>query len=139
MATLRPLKREIDEVAALLMQGADSPEALAGEVIQLVERLRWERQTWTVVFELSPGVYQGYGPYSTRGMAEKSIPKNPMGQIARRGAIVPVHGESVALAGLEKADEPPSARGDWVAVYEDQRAFKAGWSGRERDKQQFLR
>ena len=121
---LRPSKVEIERVADLLEQGADSPEALAESVIKLVEQLRQERQQWAVVFELTPGVYQGYGFWATKLMASKQMPKLPMAQVARRGGPVPILGQAAADAGLAKADEPPAERSDFKLAREDQQAFR---------------
>lgn len=89
---LRPSKTEIEAVSDLLEQGADSPESLAHDVIQLVERLRGEREQWFAIYQMTPGVYQGYGPYPTRHMAHKQLPSNPMAQASKAAAVVPVLG-----------------------------------------------
>lgn len=135
---LRPSKTEVTAIAALLEQGAESPEALAEEVIKAVERLRHDREQWFTVFELNPGVYQGYGPYPTRNAAEKATPKIPMAQIARRGGFVPMLGPTVAERQLVEADAPPAERADFALVREDMQAKRAGWKGNQRDRSQFL-
>jgi len=138
MATLRPTKTEIQAVAATLAAGAGSPEEMAEAVIQQVEMLRYERTQWISVFELSPGIYQGYGPYPTRAAAEKGIAKIPMAQVAKRGAMVPVLGPAVAEAGIDKADEPVHERTDFVLVREDAAAFRKGWRGKLADRHNYV-
>lgn len=137
MATLRPLKNEVEQVAALLERGAESPEAMATEVIQLVELLRQSREQWITVLELSPGVYTGYGMYPTRAAAQKALTKIPMAQVSRRGAFVPVTGEAAIQAAAERSEAPRQERGDFE-IELDRRAFKAGWKGNMRDRHKYV-
>lgn len=135
---LRPLKKEIDEIASLLEAGAEDASSLAESVIKRVEELRGERMQHFIVFELTPGVYQGYGPYATGSAAAKAMPKFPMAQIARKAAVIPMLGVEHAMRGLETADEPPAERAVFQLVREDAKAFKNGWKGNMRDRDKFL-
>lgn len=136
--SLIPNKREVEEIAGLLEQGAASPEDLAKQVIKRVSELREQRQFYTLVFELSPGVYSGYGPFATRDAAFDSVDKNPMAYIATKAAIVPIIGHKHAKAAMEaKANEPPASRTD-PEVAKDVIAFKRGWRGKVTDRERFL-
>lgn len=125
-------------MASLLEAGAASPTDLAKAAIKLVDELRSRRQHWVSVFEMSPGTYQGYGPYPTRAGAERALPKIPLAQVARRGAFIPIIGPGVAAEQLTAADEQTPDRGDFVVVREDRAAFKRGWSGKQIDRKNFL-
>lgn len=135
---LRPSKAELDSIEAMLVAGAETPRALAEAVIKEVELQRQSRVQWVSVLELTPGVYQGYGMWATRLMAEKQLPKIPQAQSSRRGAFVPVLGMAAVDAALAKADEPPAERGDFRIAREDARAFRAGWKGNMRDRDRYL-
>lgn len=131
-------KREVDEVAALLVEGAASPTDLAKLVIKKVTELREERKVHALVFGLGNKTHVGFGPFATVDAAFNSVDKNPMAYIATRAAIVPILGPHKAQEMLAAADEPPSQRGDWLEVELDKRAFKAGWKGSMRDRARFL-
>lgn len=131
-------RAEVDAVAALLEQGAESPAELAKAVIKLVGELRSTRQHFVSVFELSPGIYQAYGPYATRAAAEKGVAKIPLAQIAKRGALVPVIGPNVAVDQLTAADEQTPDRGDFVICREDAKAFRRGWKGKQANRKDFV-
>lgn len=137
MTMLRPSKSEIEAVSALLAEGDETPEALAYRAIQLVESLRYERQTWIQVFELSPGVYMGYGPFATRAAAEKAVARQPMAQVARRGGFVPVLGPNQGELALAKADAEVPERGDFKIVREDAALYRRGWNGKQATRKQF--
>lgn len=135
---LRPSKTEVEAVSALLAEGDESPDALAYRVIQMVEQLRYEREVWVQVFELSPGIYAGYGPYATRHMAEKAAPKQPIAQIARCGAFVPLLGPNRAEIARARADEPLPSRGDFALIREDAALFRRGWNGKQATRSQYV-
>lgn len=131
-------KIEVDTIAALLEQGAESPKELAKVVIKTLTELREQRKFQVLIFELSPRVYTGFGPFSTTDQAFNSVDKNPMAYIAKNAAIVPVYGASQTKAMHELADAPPAERGDLTLVREDVRAFRNGWKGNVRDRDKFL-
>ena len=135
---LRPLKREIEEIAALLNEPADSAEEVAEKVIKKVEEIRGMREQWFTVFELSPGIYQGYGPFATRAAALKETPKIPLAQVSKRGAVMPMLGLSHVEQSIAKADEPPAERGDFALAREDAALFARGWRGNQRDRARYL-
>ena len=136
--SLTPLKSEVTEIAALLQQGADSPEDLAKRVVKRVYELAEERTTHVVVFEPSPGVYQAYGPFPTRSRAEAAVGKIPMAQVARRGAHATLHGMRSVDAAFAAADVEPEARGDFRIVKEDAAAFRKGWNGKQATRSAYL-
>lgn len=135
---LRALKSHIEEMAALLEQGADTPKAMAEEVLKLAERLMGEREVWAVVFELSPGLYSGFGPYATQHMAKKAIPKLPIAQISRRGVVVPIKGPAYADVQWATAAESSAEKGDFRIVREDAELTKRGWKGSTKDRHLYL-
>lgn len=130
-------KTEIAEVAALLQLGADSPEDLARAVIRRLSEMREERKQYDVVFELTPGAYVSFGPYATDAAARKAIPKIPMAQVAKRCAVVVRYGQTSIDAGIAKADAPRESRFD-IEIQRDQQAFKRGWRGNIRDRDQYI-
>ena len=134
---LRPLKIEIEAVKARLEAGAADSESLAYEIIQLVEQLRGERETFTLALRLSPGVFVGYGPYATAAAAMKAMPKTPMAQVAERGFVIATHGVAWPAAQLAKADMEQPDRGDFTIIREDAALFKRGWRGNTKDRAQY--
>lgn len=137
--SLTPLKKEIEEIAALLQQGADSPTDLAKAVVKRVYELAEERVSHVAVLELTPGVYQAYGPFPTRARAEAALPKIPMAQVANRGAYATLHGMRAAKAAWEQSDEASDMeRGDFKLVREDAQAFRKGWGGRSADRHLYV-
>lgn len=136
--SLQPIKSEITEIAALLEQGAESPTDLAKQVVKRVYELAEERTTHVVVFELSLGVYQAYGPFPTRSRAEAAVGKIPMAQVARRGAHATLHGMRSVEAAMAAADVAPEVTGAFAIVREDAAAFRRGWKGRASDRSAFL-
>lgn len=131
-------KREVEAVAALLEQGADSPTDLAKVVIRALTELREQRKTYALVFELGPRVYSGWGPFATIDAAFNSVDKNPMAYVATRAAVVPVQGPGTAREMLAAADAPAEQRGDWLEIELDKAAFRAGWKGSMRNRAAFL-
>lgn len=131
---LTPLKSEITAVAALLQEGDESPEALAKQVLSLIyNQLYPQREVWQVIFELTPGVYAGNGPYPTRAAAMKDLPKLPFAQTCKRGVVA-----STKSGSIVSHDPPPADRGDFAVIREDARAFKNGWRGGKADRDRFL-
>lgn len=135
---LVPTKAEVEAVAALLEQGGDSPTDLAKTVIKKLTELREERKTYALVFGLSGPAHVGFGPFATHDAAFNSVDKNPVAYIARRAAIVPIHGPSQTASMQALADEPPTPRGDWMEIELDKTAFANGWKGNMRDRAKFL-
>lgn len=137
--SLTPLKKEIEDIANLLQQGADSPTDLAKTVIKRVYELAEERVSHIAVFELTPGVYQAYGPFPTRARAEAAVPKIPMAQVANRGAYATLHGMRAVKAAWEVAEEvSDTERGDFRLVREDAKAFRSGWRGKNANRSQYV-
>ena len=137
---LIPNKAEVEAVAALLVEGDESPEALAKRVIKAISELREQREQFFTVVELSPGVYCGEGPYPTRDAAIKSTAKNTwITHFGRKWSVASMFGQSHNLAmQKEAADKPPAQRGDWAEITLDTKAAKAGWKGKAAERQAFL-
>lgn len=137
-------KSEIAAVIALLNSPTDAKgqawteDTMGRALINLVTEMREERKTFGVVFELTPGVYIGYGPYATEAAARKAVPKIPMAQVTKRGAVFPVYGHSQAEAAYAKSDEPLPERSDFTIAREDAACFRRGWKGNVRDRDQYL-
>lgn len=131
-------KREVEEISALLEQGADSPTELAKVVIKRMTELREERKFFALVFGMRGGAHLGFGPFATIDAAFNSVDKNPVAYTATKAAVVPIYGPSQTQAMWALADEPPISRGDFAIVREDAIAFKNGWDGKERTKRSFL-
>ena len=139
---MRPLKKETDAIAALLKQGADTPESLANAVIEELDRVRGERTTFLVVMRLGVGktaTHYGYGPYSTRNQAIKSIEEHPVASTATGIAVVPVTSAEGLEQIIERVDEPAAARGDFAEVRKDAEATRNGWRGKAVQRDNHLR
>jgi hypothetical protein len=131
-------KKEIETVAALLEEGADSPVDLAKAVIKRLTELREERKYHALVFGLGPGVHVGFGPFATIDAAFNSVDKNPMAYIAKRAAVVPIYGTGQIAVMNALAEEPPAERGDWPEIRLDQQAVRKGWKGSMKDRHLYL-
>lgn len=68
----KPRKSEVTAIALLLDGPAESAEELAGRVIEKLDELRRERDTYAVLTAI-PGYTWGYGSYSTPGQAVKAM------------------------------------------------------------------
>ena len=135
---LLPLKNEIEAVASLLMQGGESPEELAKAVIHKLTEMRELRPVFGVVFELTPGAYVAYGPFATSGAARKAIPKIPMAQDSKRGAVFSMYGMAHVAQREAITDAPLQERGDFAIVKEDAAAFRRGWNGKLATRSQYV-
>lgn len=101
---MRLLKREKDALAELLMQGAESPEILAEELVKRLDEMRGER-THVFACAIVAGVPISIGPLSTRNQAEKAIAK--IG--ADKAWVVPgwtAEGWEGHISELDKEPEP---------------------------------
>ena len=74
---IRPRKLEVDSIVTLLEQEHDDVHALASEVIHSCYDLLMRRELW-LVLAVYPDQVWTYGPYFTRGQAEKAIVRNAM-------------------------------------------------------------
>lgn len=135
---LLPLKTEIEAIASLLEQGGESPEELAKAVINKLTEMRELRPTFGVVFELTPGAYVAYGPFATSAAVRKAIPKIPMAQDSKRGAVFSMYGMAHIAQRQAITDAPPEERGDFALVREDQAAFRRGWNGKLQTRSQYV-
>ena len=131
--SVKPLKKEVDRVAALLMEGDESPQALADKVIRALDEVRGERTTYGVVMKIGRGktaVYVGYHGFSTRNQAIKSVEKNPQAAMASGIAVVAMKNEQGLEQLIERVDAPPAPTGDWPEIYADVAAARAKRRGR---------
>lgn len=135
---MRPLKKEIEVIAALLVEGDDTPEALAGKVIEAVDAARMERVTYLAVMRFPGPVFIGCGPYATRNQAEKAIKEHPAADMVRGYAVVPTVNAEGHAEMLRKLDTPPAPKGDWAEVRKDAQAFRNGWRGKAREREAHL-
>ena len=138
--TLLATKAEVEAIAALLIEGDETPEALAKRVIKTLSELREARKQYYLVVELSPGLYETEGPYPTRDAATKSTKKNLwVTHLGRKWAVASGYGQAHNLAQQKAAEErPPNIRGDMAEVVLDGKAARAGWRGRAADRQRYL-
>ena len=131
--SVKPLKKEVDRVAALLMEGDETPQALADKVIRAIDEVRGERTTYGVVLKIGRGktaFYVGYHGFSTRNQAIKSVEKNPQAAMASGIAVVAMKNEAGLEQLIERVDAPPAPTGDWPDVYADAAAARAKRRGR---------
>ena len=131
--SVKPLKKEIDRVAALLMEGDESPQALADKVIRALDEVRGERTTYGVVLRIGEGkraFFVGYHGFSTRNQAIKSVEKNPQAAMASGIAVVAMKNEAGLDQLIARVDAPPAPTGDWPEIYADVAAARAKRRGR---------
>lgn len=138
--TLLANKAEVEAIAALLVEGDETPEALAKRVIKTLSELREARKQYHLVIELSPGLYETEGPYPTRDAATKSTKKNLwVTHLGRRWAVASGYGQAHNLAQQKAAEEKPAnIRGDIAEVALDVQATRNGWTGKAADRQRYL-
>lgn len=131
---MRLLKKEREALAALLEQGADTPEELAEIVAAELDRLRGERNYHYAVAH-TDGPSQVLGPFATVGQANKAVRKYPATK-----TFFLTHGNTAE--GLDRiireVDEPPVRKGDAEDIQADVLAFSRGWKGNKRDRSAFL-
>ena len=134
---MRLLKKEREALASLLIQGADTPEALAELVAAELDRVRGERTTFSVTFRTGQTTARFYtfGPYSTEAQAIKAWEKHPCRGLATGFAIAPTTSAEGVEQVVAKVDAPPEPKGDFAEVAKDARARRNGWKGKavERD------
>ena len=138
---MTPLKKEIEAIASLLKQGADTPEDLAKQVIEAVDEVRAERVTYFLVLRYGSkgnAFFQGYGPFSTVNQAEKAYAKHPAAGMATGRVVVPTANAQGFEELLARVDAPAESRGNWSEVEKDKAAFKNGWKGKSREREAYL-
>lgn len=74
---MRLRKHEREQLAALLEQGAETPELLAEEFVKHLDQLRGER-SHHYACAIVAGIPMTIGPYSTKGQAERALAKFPV-------------------------------------------------------------
>lgn len=141
MTGMTALKKEVDAVAALLQEGADTPADLAKLVIKRLDEVRAERVTHFLVMKFGSKqscFYTGFGPFSTANQAVKTFEKHPAAGMATGYAVVPTVNHLGFEELLARVDAPAESRGNWPEVEKDRAAFKNGWKGRGSDRERYL-
>ena len=157
---MEPLKVEIDALQAVMMTPLESfvndkdaetrtpekLEALAHKrmfstAIKAVDKARGERTLYMVVLRHGHGtatVYSGYGPYATKGQAEKATTEMRKAFDHTAYAVVPMRNAEGLHGLLTQLDTEPASKGDFATVAQDVKAFKAGWRGKQKDRNRFV-
>ena len=117
---MKPLKRETDALAALLVAGAESPEQLANAVIAELDRLRGERQFWYGAY-ITYGVPGVVGPFSTKGQAERAVKK----LATDKAWTVTGHTDEGVAHLMAKVDAPPAP--PKLSADQERKQAKAFW------------
>ena len=157
---MKPLKAELDALQAVLMTPLGDlltdkeeaehkdPEGLAQKrmftkAIEAVDEMRGQRTSWVVVLRFgtvaSSVTYQSFGPWSTKGQADRSADALLRALEATAYAVVPQRTEGGWQALLSAVDEAPVESSMWAEVKKDAAAFKKGWKPRSESRSQFER
>lgn len=112
-------------IAERLVEGADTPEVLAKDLINLVDTLREDDVTYTVVCQYGENdvqqpFYLAYGPYPTRANAVKALEQGRVG-ISGYGkrAVVPVYTPAHILKRFDSVDALDHLPLGWLRVREN--------------------
>lgn len=72
---------EVKAVTALLSEEHDSVDELAMKVLDLLHDIKWNRHPWVAIQRARPDGpwFTAWGPYSTRGEAERDVGKRIVG------------------------------------------------------------
>ena len=135
------LKKEREALAALLEQGAETPDELAKIVAGKLDEMRASRTTYTVVLRFGIGIHQHhmcFGPYSTRAQAEKAFDKHLVHTQPSAWAFVPTRTAEGIEEMIAEADKTPELKGDWAIVKADGRAYRKGWDGKQKTRSQYV-
>lgn len=101
---MRLLKREKDALAALLVEGAESPEDLVESFVKKLDELRGTR-THSYACMIVAGIPLAIGPFATDSQAERAAKKLGAEKLWVVGGWTP-EGWANHLAELDKAPEP---------------------------------
>jgi hypothetical protein len=135
---MKPLKKEIDAVAAALEQPHESAQQAAAAAIEAIDQARAERVMYVAAMRFEGPVFIGLGPFSTKNQAQKAIEKHPAAAMVRGWAVVPtINGEGYEAL-LTSIDRPAESRGDWAEVAKDRQARKNGWKGKSAVRERYL-
>ena len=158
---MKPLKAELDALAAVLMAGPqehitekeeqtlsqDKLEALAykrmfTKAIEALDEARGGRTYYMVVLRHGEGTrtfYSGFGPYSTKPQAETAVSKLISTMDSTAYAVVPTRSEGGLANLLRELDSVAGTRGDYAIVADDARAFRKGWKGQNANRNQYVK
>ena len=134
---MRLLKSQLQALAEVAEQDAETPEECAENIVAKVDDLRGDKSYYSVICVLPKLMPFTFGPYSTANQAHRAAEK-----------ASPVIGGKWYLAnmltpeGLDKKlialTVPPKVKGDLAVVAEDAQAFKNGWDGKQKNRAKFL-
>lgn len=156
---MEPLKTEIDALREVMFtpvdqfvtekeraeRGEEAAEKLAhkrmfSQAIKAVDAARGARTLYTVVLRFGRGsntFYSGYGPYATKGQAEKAVAALSSTFDHSAYAIVPTRNAEGFAAMLTELDAAPESKGDFALAASDGRLFALGWKGNMRDRKKY--
>lgn len=140
--SLTPLKKEVDAISALLVEGDETPEALAKRVIKALDEARSTRVTYSLVLRFGGNgsvFFQSFGPYATPKQAQKAYEKHPAAGMATAMAVVPCVNDQGLGELIAKVDAPVQSRGDFREVKLDAEARRNGWDGKANSRGHYLR
>ena len=156
---MKPLKAECDALAAVMMTPLGDfltdretnehkdPEGLAQKrmftrAIEAVDEVRGQRTSWVVVIRFgvvaSSVTYQSFGPWSTKGQAEKAAEAILRQVEGTAYAVVPQRTPEGWTSMQEAADAPPAEKSSWAEVRNDAIAFRRGWNPKKTRREQHL-
>lgn len=76
---------EVKAVVALLEQEHDDVEALAEQLLDTLLDIKWQRGAWIALQRYAESDhFQAWGPYATRGEAERDLGRRILGTRAHR-------------------------------------------------------
>lgn len=135
------LKKEREALAALLEQGAETPDELAKIVAGKLDEMRASRTTYTVLLRFGIGIHQyhvAFGPYSTRTQAQVAFEKHLQHTQPSAWAFVPTRSAEGAEAMIAEVDAKPESKGDWAIVKQDGVAYSRGWKGKQSNRSEYV-
>lgn len=126
-------------------RGEEAAEKLAhkrmfAQAIKAVDAARGARTLYNVVLRFGQGTstfYSAFGPYATKGQAEKAVEK--LGSVFgfTAFAVVPTRNAEGLEQMLAELDAKPEVKGDFAIAKEDGRLFRLGWSGKIKDRKKY--
>lgn len=156
---MKPLKSEMDALNAILMTPLEDfltereqdehkdPEGLAQKrmftkAIEAVDEVRGERTSWVLVIRFGVNAssvnYQSFGPWSTKGQADKAAEGILRACEGTAYAVVPQRTPEGWETMLTNADAPPVEKSVWGEIKNDSIAFRRGWNPKKTRREQHL-
>jgi hypothetical protein len=116
-------------------------DRMAKTAIKAVDKARGERTLWMVVLRFgreNRTFYSSFGPYPTKGQAEKAVTQLGETYGYTAYAVVPMRNAEGLAEMLANLDNGAESKGDYGIVLEDAKLFKAGWTGKNAERAKFL-